>query len=103
MNEKVATKNAQIFKMVVLEKTDDVISTYSKLITTPISTAGGIKEIWSLERLIQGFDMDNANISEGDSSVCINVKHTQDNVSASLAISWDKLTDYEMELIKGVA
>lgn len=95
--------NTKIYKMVVLEKTDDVISTYSKLTTTPISTAGGIKEIWLLEKLIQGFDVDNANLSEGDTSICINTRYTEDDVSASLAINWEELTDDEMELIKGVA
>ena len=97
---KVATSNAQIYKMVVLEKTDDVISTHSELTTTPISRVGEIKEIWLLERLIQGFDMANANISEGDSSLCINAKHTEDDVSTSLVISWDELTDDEMEYVK---
>ena len=101
--EKVATENAQIFRMVVLEMIGDNISTCSELTATPNKIVGEIKEIWSLERLVQGFDMDNANISEGNSSLCINVKHTQDDVSASLAISWDELTDDEMDLIKGVA
>lgn len=98
--DKVATENAQIYKMVVLEMTNDVISTYSRLTTTPVSTAGGIKEIWSLEKLIQGFDVDNANIDEGDSSICISTEHTEDDVYASLTISWDKLTDDEMEYVK---
>ena len=93
----------KIYRMVVLEMIDDNISTNSRLTTTPVSTAGGIKDIWSLERLVQGFDVDNANISEGNSSVCVSTKHTQDNVSASLAISWDEITDEEMVLIKGVA
>lgn len=99
-NEKVATENAQIFKIVVLKKTDDVINIYSELTITPNKKVDKIKEIWSFEKLIQGFDMANANISEGDSSVCINTRHPQDNVSASLAISWDELTDDEMEYIK---
>lgn len=98
--EKVATSNAQIYKMVVLEKTDDVINTCSELTTTPINRVGEIKEIWSLEKLIQGFDMDNADISEGNSSVCISTKHKQDDVYTSLTISWDELTDDEMEYVK---
>lgn len=100
INEKVATENAQIFRMVVLEMIGDNISTCSELTATPNKRVGEIKEVWSLERLIQGFDMDNANISEDNSSLCINAKHTEDNVSASLAISWEELTDNEMELIK---
>lgn len=98
--EKVATENAQIFKIVVLKKTDDVINIYSELTITPNKKVEEIKEIWLLENLIKGFDIDNANISEGDSSVCINTRHPQDNVSASLAISWDELTDDEMEYVK---
>lgn len=97
---KVATENAQIYRMIVLKMTDDVISTSSELTASPHKRADEIKEIWSLEMLLQGFDMDNANISEGDSSVCINTKHTEDDVNASLAISWDELTDDEMEYIK---
>lgn len=93
----------KIFRMVVLEMIDDVIRTSSELTATPNKRAKEIKEIWSLEKLIQGFDIDNANISDGDSSVCVSAKHKQDDVSASLAISWDELTDDEMELIKGVA
>lgn len=93
----------KIYRMVVLEMIDDNISTCSELTATPNERVDEIKEIWFLERLIQGFDMDNANISEGNSSLCINVKHTQDDVSASLAISWDELTDDEIDLIKGVA
>lgn len=100
INEKVATKNAQIYKMVVLEMTNEVISTYSRLTTTPVSTAGGIKEIWSLEKLIQGFDMTNADLSEGDSSICTSAGHTEDDVYTSLTISWEKLTDDEIDLIK---
>lgn len=102
-NEKVATENAQIFKMVLLKKVGDIISTYSELTITPNKKVEEIKEIWLLENLIKGFDIDNANISEGDSSVCINTRHPQDNVSASLVINWEELTDNEMELIKGVA
>lgn len=101
--EKVATENMQIYKMVVLEMTNEVISTYSRLTTTPVSTAGEIKEIWSLEKLLQGFNMDNANIDEGDSSVCISTAHTEDDVYTSLAINWEELTDNEIDLIKGVA
>ena len=94
----------KIFRMVVLEMIDDVIRTSSELTATPNKRAKEIKEIWSLEKLIQGFDIDNANISDGDSSVCINnTKHTEDDVYTSLTISWDELTDDEMELIKGVA
>jgi len=99
-NEKVATENAQIFKVVVLKKTDNVISTYVELTATPNKRVADIKEIWLLEKLIQGFDTDNADISEGDSSVCINTRHPQDNVSASLVISWDMLTDNETEFVK---
>lgn len=90
----------KIYKMVMLEKTDDVISTCSELTATPNKRVADIKEIWLLEKLIQGFDTDNADISEGDSSICISTIHPQDNVSASLAISWDELTDDEMEFVK---
>ena len=93
----------KIYRMVVLEMIDDNISTCSELTATPDKRVKAIKEIWSLEKLIQGFDIDNANISDGDSSICINTRHTQDDVSASLAISWDELTDDEIDLIKGVA
>lgn len=89
-----------IFKMVVLIMTDNVISTYSELTATPNERVEEIKEIWLLEKLIQGFNIDNADISEGDSSVCVSTKHKQDNVSASLAISWDILTDDEMDFVK---
>lgn len=99
-NEKVATSNAQIYKMVMLEQIDDAISTYSELTTTPDKRVDRIKNWWLMEMLIKGFDTDNADISEGDSVVCINTKHTQDNVKASLAISWDELTNEEMELVK---
>lgn len=100
---KVATKNAQIYRMIVLEMIDDVIRTSSELTASPLKRADEIKEIWSLEKLIQGFDIDNANISEGDSSFSVSTKHKQDDVNASLAISWDELTDNEIDLIKGVA
>lgn len=92
----------KIYRMVVLEMIDDNISTCSELTATPNKRAGEIKEIWSLERLVQGFDMANANISEDNSSLCISASHTQDNVSASLAISWDELTDDEIDLIKNM-
>lgn len=98
--KKVATENAQIYKMVMLEMIGDNISTCSELTATPNKRVADIKEIWALEKLIQGFDIDNANISEGDSSICISTRHPQDNVSASLAISWDELTDDEMEYVK---
>lgn len=90
----------KIYKMVVLEMTNDVISTYSRLTTTPVSTAEDIKEIWSLEKLIQGFDVDNADLSEDDSSICTSAGHTEDDVYTSLTISWAELTDDEIDLIK---
>lgn len=103
INENVATKNAQIYKMVVLKMTDDVISTSSELTASPHKRADEIKEIWSLEMLLQGFDVDNADLSEGDSSICTSAGHTEDDVYTSLTISWEKLTDDEIDLIKGVA
>lgn len=103
-NEKVAT-NAQknIYKMVVSTRTDDFTMVNAELTDNPITRSKQIADGWLASKALEDYDTPNAIVEEDDCYLTIFVHHLSNDFDTNLVITWDMLTDDEIELIKGVA
>lgn len=102
-NETVATENAQIYKMVVSTRTDDFTMVNAELTDNPIKRSKQIADGWLVSKALEDYDTPNAIVEEGDCYLTIFVHHLSNDFDTNLVITWDKLTDNEIDLIKGVA
>ena len=63
--KKVATKNAQIYKMVVSTRTDDFTMVNAELTDNPIKRSKQIADGWLVSKALEDYDTPNAIVEEG--------------------------------------
>lgn len=100
---KVAT-NAQknIYKMVVSTRTDDLIMFNAELTDNPIKRSKQIADGWLVSKALEDYDTPNAIVEEDDCYLTMVVNHLSNDFNSKLVITWNKLTDDEIELVKGM-
>ena len=97
----IAPNAKNIYKMVVTTKTNDSTLVNAKLTNNPIEMAKEIADGWLASKELEVFDI--PIIVEEDDCYSINiVPHLPNKFMGKLVITWEKLTDTEIELVKGM-
>lgn len=93
-------ENDSIYKLFVMAKVGWGGETNMEITKNPAKRAEQIKDMWLVNMAMNDYDTPNADVTNTNSTMVVDVISMDNGSAASLIISWDKITDDEMELVK---
>jgi hypothetical protein len=74
----------------------------AELTDNPIKRSKQIADGWLVSKALEDYDTPNAIVEEDDCYLTMVVNHLSNDFDSNLVITWDELTDDEVELVKGM-
>lgn len=96
-------ENDSIYKLFVMAKVGWGGETNMEITKNPAKRAEQIKDMWLVNMAMNDYDTPNADVTNTNSTMVVDVISMDNGSAASLIISWEEVTEEEIELFKGVA
>lgn len=93
-------ENDSIYKLFVMAKVGWGGETNMEITKNPAKRAEQIKDMWLVNMAMNDYDTPNADVTNTNSTMVVDVISMDNGSAASLIISWEEVTEEEMELIK---